>query len=79
MEDSKAFKLNGGDFKRLGFNGFLVGLAAALTYIGSNLGELDLGTMGLVAVPIVTILLDAAVKWATNNHQVKPDPTLPAE
>ena len=68
MENSKSFSLNSADFKKLGINGFLVGLAAALTYIGANLSEVDLGSSGLIAVPIVTILLNSAVSWAKSNH-----------
>jgi len=80
MEDSKAFSLNVNDFKKVGWNGFLVGLAACLTYIGANMASLDLGTIGLVAIPIVTILLNAAVSWATNNHiESDLDPDTPAE
>ncbi|MQF98496.1 MAG: hypothetical protein FI729_03065 [SAR202 cluster bacterium] len=74
MEPSKAFSLNLGDLRRVGINGLLVGLAAGLTYIGGNLSSLDLGASSMVVVPIVSILLDAAVKWAKNNHVVdQPD------
>jgi hypothetical protein len=77
MEDSKAFTLNVNDFKKIGVNGFLVGLAATLTYIGANLASVDLGTLGMVVIPIATILLNAAVSWAKNNHIVD-NPTPPA-
>jgi hypothetical protein len=74
MEPSKAFTLNLGDFRKLGLNGLLVGLAAGLTYVGGGLADVDLGPMGLVVVPIVSILLNAAVAWANNNHvQDEPD------
>ena len=77
--DSKAFSLNVNDFKNLGWNGLMVGLAAGLTYLGANLVSLDLGMTGAVAIPIVTILLNAAVQWAKNNHLVdEPDPVPPA-
>lgn len=68
MENSKGFSLNLVDVKKLGINGLLVGLAATLTYVGANISEIDLGASGLVAVPIITILLNAAVSWAKNNH-----------
>lgn len=80
MENSKSFSLNTSDLKRVGINGLLVGLAATLTYFGTNLAELDLGASTMVVVPIVSILLDAAVKWAKNNHVVPtPEPTPPVE
>ena len=77
MEPSKAFSINVMDLRRVGLNGLLVGLAAGLTYIGGNLTDLDFGASGMVVVPIVSILLDAAVKWANNNH-VNDQPDTPA-
>ena len=74
METSKAFSLNVFDFKKLGINGLLVGLAATLTYVGTHMAELDFGVSTMVVIPIVTILLDAAVKWANNNHVENPPP-----
>jgi len=68
MENSRAFSINVNDFKRIGWNGLLVGLAAALTYFGANIADLDLGSTGVIIVPIATILLNAAVSWAKNNH-----------
>ena len=68
MENSRAFSINVNDFKRIGWNGLLVGLAAALTYFGANIAALDLGSTGVIIVPIATILLNAAVSWAKNNH-----------
>ncbi len=60
---SKRFTLNGADVVKLLKNAGLVGVAAALTYIANNIGQLDLGaTMGLV-VPIVAVALDSAIKW----------------
>ena len=73
MPDSKAFSLNWIDVKNLGKNAGLVGIAAALTYVGQNLGGLDLGASGIVAVPILAILIDAVVKWANNNVKDTPD------
>jgi hypothetical protein len=69
METSKAFSLNAFDFKKVGINGLLVGLAATLTYVGTHVIEV---------IPIVTILLDAAVKWANSNH-VQDLPPVPAD
>ena len=73
MPDSKAFSLNWIDVKNLGKNAGLVGIAAALTYVGQNLGGLDLGASGIVAGPILAILIDAVVKWSNNNVKDTPD------
>jgi hypothetical protein len=78
METSKAFSLNAFDFKKVGINGLLVGLAATLTYVGTHVIELDFGISNMVVIPIVTILLDAAVKWANSNH-VQDLPPVPAD
>ena len=77
MEPSKAFSFNILDFKKVGINGLLVGLAASLTYIGGNLADIEFGASGMVVVPNVSILLDAAVKWANSNH-VTDQPDTPA-
>ncbi len=77
METSKAFSINVADFRRVGINGLLVGLAATLTYVGGNIADVDFGASGMVIVPIISILLDAAVKWAKNNH-VQDEPEVPA-
>ena len=77
METSKAFSINVADFRRVGINGLLVGLAATLTYVGGNIADVDFGATGMVIVPIISILLDAAVKWAKNNH-VQDEPEVPA-
>ena len=77
METSKAFSINVADFRRVGINGLLVGLAATLTYVGGNIADVDFGASGMVVVPIISILLDAAVKWAKNNH-VQDEPEVPA-
>jgi hypothetical protein len=67
--DSKRFAFNWNDFINLGKNAGLVGLAAALAYMGDNLGELDMGTSSALFVPIFAIMIDAAVKWAKNNQK----------
>ena len=48
-------------------NTALVALAAGLTYLGENLGDLDLGNMGVMLVPIAAVVINTVVKWAKNN------------
>jgi len=64
---SKAFTLNTTDLVAVGKNALLVGLAAVLTYVGENVSKVDLGNMSALLVPIVTILISTAVKWAKDN------------
>lgn len=67
MLDSKAFELNKNDAVALVKNALLVGLAAMLTYVGQNMSNVDLGAGTALVVPVVTILIDSAVKWVKNN------------
>jgi hypothetical protein len=48
-------------------NTALVALAAGLTYLGENLGNLDLGNAGVMLVPIAAVVINTVVKWAKNN------------
>ena len=66
-ENSPAGKLNGADVANLFKNAGLVSLAAGLSYLGENMGDLDLGAAAVIAVPIISILLDPAIKWAKDN------------
>ena len=67
METSPKGALNGKDVVSLFKNAGLVSLAAGLTYLGENMGCLDLGAAALIVVPIISILIDSAVKWAKDN------------
>jgi hypothetical protein len=67
METSPKGALNGKDVVSLFKNAGLVSLAAGLTYLGENMGGLDLGAAALIVVPIISILIDSAVKWAKDN------------
>lgn len=67
MSDSKSFSLNTSDLVNLGKNALLVGLAAMLTYVGENVSNVDLGTAGIMLVPVVSVAIDTLVKWIKNN------------
>ena len=69
MSDSKAFSLNASDLLNLGKNAILVGLAATLTYVGENISNVDLGTTGIMLVPVVSVGIDTLVKWLKNNKK----------
>ena len=64
---SPAFSLNVTDVIEISKNTALVALAAALTYLGENIGDLDLGNMGVMLVPIAAVVINTVVKWAKNN------------
>ena len=65
--NSPAFSLNVTDVIEIAKNTALVALAAGLTYLGENLGDLDLGNMGVMLVPIAAVVINTVVKWAKNN------------
>ena len=69
MSDSKSFSLNASDLLNLGKNALLVGLAATLTYVGANISNVDLGTTGIMLVPVVSVGIDTLVKWLKNNKK----------
>lgn len=64
---SPKYSLDREDVFGLVKNAVLVGLAAVLTYVGENLSSLDLGTTGVMLVPVVAVVIDTVVKWAKNN------------
>jgi hypothetical protein len=64
---SKAFALNTGDLVKVGKNALLVGLAAVLTYVGEHMTKVDLGTAGVMLVPVVAVVIDSLVKWVKDN------------
>jgi hypothetical protein len=64
---SSKFKFDLTDFWGLGKNALLVGGAAGVTYVLQNLGDLDLGDMGALFVPVIAVGLDAFVKFLKNN------------
>ena len=65
--NSPRFSLNVADVVDITKNTALVALAAGLTYLGENLGSLDLGNMGVMLVPIAAVVINTVVKWAKNN------------
>jgi len=66
--DSKRFSVNWKDITSLGKNAALVGLAASLTYVGANIGSVDMGDKGVLAVPVIAILIDTCLKWLKSNE-----------
>tara|TARA_R110000744_G_scaffold359313_1_gene466624 strand:- start:350 stop:559 length:210 start_codon:yes stop_codon:yes gene_type:complete len=64
---SNKFSLDARDIGKLGRTAVLVGISAALTYVASNLADLDIGTLGPILVPIISTVLDAAITWIKDN------------
>lgn len=66
---SKKWSLNGEDLKKLGLNTVFVSLAAGLTYLGAEVGNIDWGSSTALIVPIATLLLGTATQWAKDNKK----------
>lgn len=64
---SKKFSLDIADISKLGRNAILVAISAGLTYVASNIGDLDIGTLGPLLVPIISTVLDSAITWIKDN------------
>ena len=54
--------------KKLGLNTVFVSLAAGLTYLGTEVANVDWGSMTALVVPIATLLLGTATKWAKDSQ-----------
>lgn len=72
-EGSKSFTLNTSDLVNLAKNAALVGLAAVLTYLGENITDVDLGSSGVMLVPVISVGIDTLVKWIKNNTKKEKD------
>lgn len=68
-EESKAFSINTKDLLIVGKNALLVGGAAALAVVAQNLQVVDLGSYGPIIVPVITIGLDALIRWMRDNSK----------
>lgn len=66
---SKKFTLDLSDVKNLLKNAALVAGAAFLTTLVNNMAHLDLGQYTPLIVPIVTMVLDSAIKWIKDNTE----------
>ncbi|MFY9238160.1 MAG: hypothetical protein WAO78_04670 [Roseovarius sp.] len=66
---SPKFKIDIDDVKNVGKNALLVGVAAALTYVGANLASIDMGIYGALIVPVISTGLDSAIKWLKDNSK----------
>ena len=64
---SPRFSLDSSDVLDIARNTALVALAAGLTYLGENIGDIDLGNASALVVPIAVIVINTLVNWAKNN------------
>jgi hypothetical protein len=66
---SKKWTLNWADGKKLGLNTLFVAIAAGLTYLGSQVANMDWGSATALIVPIATLVIGAATQWAKDSSE----------
>lgn len=64
---SPKFNLNTNDVMEVLKNALLVGVASILTFIVDNIGNIEMGENLLIVIPMVTMALNAAVRWINDN------------
>ena len=64
---SESFKLDTNDIIKVLKNGLLVAGAAGLAYVADNLHIIDLGALGPLVVPVVTVGLQSVITWMRDN------------
>lgn len=64
---SPSKKLDEIDWLKLGRNGLLVGVSAAVTYLSQHLTGVDFGSWNVIIVPALSGLLDLIRRWLADN------------
>lgn len=64
---SQKFNLSRSDIYNLAKNAALVSVAAGLAYVAQNLGNLELGTLGVLVVPVISTAIQSILTWLRDN------------
>ena len=72
---SPRFKFNTEDLFNVLKNAVMVGLAAILTFIVENIGNIEMGESLLIVIPMVTMGLNAVINWINDNTFGREDET----
>lgn len=67
---SNKYQFNKQDLMKVLKNGAMVGLAAILTYIVQNLGNVEMGPSLVVVLPLITMGLNSAIRWLMDYSNV---------
>ena len=66
---SPKFNLNSADIYNLAKNAALVAADAGLTYVAQNLGNLELGSLGVLVVPVISTAIQSMITWIRDNSE----------
>tara|TARA_Y100001973_G_C5144906_1_gene304915 strand:- start:322 stop:537 length:216 start_codon:yes stop_codon:yes gene_type:complete len=66
---SPKYNLNSVDIYNLSKNAALVAVAAGLTYVAQNLGNLELGELGVLVVPVISTAIQSMITWIRDNSE----------
>lgn len=70
-EGSPRFVFNMDDLMTVLKTALMVGAATALTFLVDNLGKIEMGENLLIFVPMVTMALNAVIRWVKDNTYKK--------
>lgn len=68
---SKSFTLDLTDVKEVLKTAALVAVSAALTYLAENASSINLGPATAFVVPVITLLLNSAIRWVKDYTKAK--------
>ena len=66
-DTSEPGKLNSTDYAKLARDFIIVSAASGLAYLSVHINTLDFGQYTSVLVPILTLLIQGAIKWCKTN------------
>ena len=66
---SPKFNLNSADIYNLAQPAAVVAAAAGLTYVAQNLGNLELGSLGVLVVPVISTAIQSMITWIRDNSE----------
>ena len=67
-DGSPPLQLNKNDMSKV-LKGLLIALGGAgLTYLSSIVGQIDYGNYAIIVYPLLSALLNAAIKWVSDNR-----------
>jgi hypothetical protein len=67
-DSSSKMEVNATDWKKVVINTLIVGAAAAITFLGQQISQVDFGQFGTFVVPLISGALVFLQKWLKDNE-----------